>query len=181
MLVVDLLARQEPLELSDDQVEPTVQELAAAVRAIRSMLEFTDAMRTVVSRHAERLGLPSREPSPKMAEARSKTDVHAELLRRLQRPLLRLLDQLESRRPSGVPPLNLEPSPLAPEPDTKPGPSQILYVDIRAVEKWVGTGMGRHARELKRTLTAVHKRSGAWNGPAGHQLHSDTGRLLSRI
>lgn len=181
MRVVDVAARREELALSDDEVEPTVAETAAAVRALRSMLEFLEAKETVVARHAKRLGLDLPQPDLELAGWRSKANVHAELLTRLEPALLRVLDQLESRRRDGALPPALGPDPLTPEPDTAPSTPLGAYAAIRRVDEWVGKGMGRHLRELKVALLAVHRRSSAWPRPAGRQIHTDTGRILARM
>jgi len=174
MLVVDVMARRSYPHVSSDQIEPMLQELAAALRAIRAWLQFNDATGAILARLGERLDVSSRSPTPDMVQAQSKSGVHADLLTRLQPSLLRLLDQIERRRPRGALPLDLEPGRLAAEPHTASGAPLVIA-------KWVATEIGRRARDIKLTLTAIHERSRLWTDPADHQIHIDIGRLLSRL
>jgi hypothetical protein len=174
MLVVDVLARRAHPFLAPDQVEPTVHELAAAVRAIRSWLQFNEATGALVARMAPMLGMPSADRSSEADEAQSKLDVHANLLTRLQPSLLRVLDQLQPLRPTSAPPLDLQPSPLPTEP-------RIAPAALLVIANWIATETARHIRETKLTFIAIHKRSQPWTDPAGRQIHSDIGRLLSRL
>jgi hypothetical protein len=174
MLVVDVLARRAHLHLAPDQIEPTVHELAAVVRAIRSWLQFTEATSTLVARMAPMLGMPSAGHSSETDEAQSKLRVHANLLTRLQPSLLRVLDQLQPLRPTNASSLDLQPSPLPAEP-------RIAPAALLVIARWMATETARHVREIKLTFIALHKRSQPWTDPAGRQIHSDIGRLLSRL
>lgn len=175
MLVVDVMARRAHPHLAPDQVEPTVHELAAAVRAIRSWLQFNEATGTLANRsHGADARYASADRSPETDQAKSKLGVHANLLTRLQPSLLRVLDQLQPLRPTSAPPLYLQPSPLPAEPPIAPA-------TLLVIAKWMATETARHVREIKLTFIAIHKRSQPWTDPAGRQIHSDIGRLLSRL
>jgi hypothetical protein len=84
--VVDSLARDELLEIQEDELEPTLRECAAAVRAVRTALAFVAATTRAFPDHGHELGLPELPPTPEIVAARSKGDSHAALLRELESP-----------------------------------------------------------------------------------------------
>jgi hypothetical protein len=181
MRVVDVLARNERLTVSEVELEPTAQDFAAAVRALRSALAFASAMRPAVSDHGRQLGLPALGPTPVIEAARMKADTHVRLLAGLESPLLRVLELLVARRSAEA----LEPDLTSAAVPARSGARRGTPAEMRestlALEKWIATGLGQTARELKLALRAVHARSESWSGPAARQLHIDLGRALSRL
>jgi hypothetical protein len=181
MRVVDALARDEVVEVSDDALGSTVENLANAVRAVRSALAWIAAKEPAASDQSRDLGLGPLSPTPEIDAARTKAESHTKLVERLEPALLRVLDQLVARRASGAPELDLAPSQPSGRPPVRRGTPGEMRESMLATEKWVATGTGQTARDLKRALGAVHTDSERWNGPAARQLHNDLGRVLSRL
>jgi hypothetical protein len=168
------LTESEPVTVSDKQVEATVSETAAAIRAVKSMVAFTEQMYSALATPGGTL------TSARGVEARAAADAWLELLDTLQ-PQLLLLKRLEHRRAKGVDPPLLGPNPISPPPTLNGG--SILEAPAKAKRQmeYAAEEMARHIPELKRALMVLHNCSASWSSHADRQLHADLGRHISRI
>jgi hypothetical protein len=176
--LVDLFARDEGLDIPDEEQEIAATEIEAAIKAIKSSRATVKAMDDAVKGlHGQIRILPDRGPDAKGAEAIAGREEQLAVADALVPPLTRALEMIRGSD-------RLDPIEPNPPPEPPAGPLRNpLEIKQRLDEyiPWVAKLVGESTGELGRALRAVHKRTETWPGLASRQLHRDTGRFLTRI
>lgn len=181
MRVVDILAREELLPVPDVELEQTVQDFAETVRAVRSALRFMSASGPAFSKRCGQLGLLPLSPIPEIEAARTKAQAHATLISGLESPMLRVLDLLLARCPAEAQEPDLAPAEIPPLPELRQGSPTETADSVLALREMDCNRARQDGARAEGAVRAAHARSTSWREPAARQLHSDLGRVLSRL
>ena len=185
--IVDALAIAEPVPVEDNDVMPTIEDAAAAIRAVRTVVALTEKFYTVMENDRDEMARVTgraslREPTAKTAEARAAADEQFELLATLEKPLLGVVQRLMPRLATAEAVLpSLDPAELADPPRFQIASLPAIAQHLHQRMEWVAQETATHLVELKRALAVMEKRTATWPSPADRQLNADLGRFLSRL
>lgn len=175
--LVDLLARDEGLEIPSAENHLAIVELQAAIRAILTSRVLIETMDRAMSGLSGELPFgPRQRPDPKTAEILSSREEHFAIADALLVPLRRSLELIGGGQAEEI-----EPAALPSPPRGSVGHPLAVKERLEEHMDWVAQISGGTVGELGRALSAVYHRSEHWPGIASRQLHEDLGGFLTRI
>src|ERR1700677_3168676 len=180
---VEALTATEPVPITDAEVDPTVEETEALLRAIRSSNAFwTQTYREIVRNRDQLAALTGRRVEDSQApDQKAAADAYMELFKALEPPLLLLLRRLESRGGQPLADSQVKPDPWTPLPQMTIGTPQARDAQLKTLIRAFVDGLVPRMLELKRTLILLRNRTESWQSAADRQLNADLARFASRL